>query len=160
MEEKKVKIASSRFGAIEIPEAQVYVFPEGILGFAEIKRYAVMQNPNGGPFQWLHAVEQPSLAFVVCDPLLVCPEYKISVRKDDLRTIKLDDISTGVVLVIITIPRDPKEMTANLQGPVIFNPIEKLAKQIVLNDPTYPVRFRVMIAARKDEPNAGSDKTN
>ncbi|OHB76987.1 MAG: hypothetical protein A2Z34_03730 [Planctomycetes bacterium RBG_16_59_8] len=153
-------VIATKFGQIEVPEEHIYLFPEGILGFSEIKRYAIVQSPKGGPFQWMHAVESAPLSFVVCDPILFRPDYRIFVRREDIAVIHLDDISKGIVLVIVTIPKDPQEMTANLQGPLLFNPLAKLAKQLVLNDPTYTVRYKIIGRETKGEPDAGSDKTN
>ncbi|MBI2898722.1 MAG: flagellar assembly protein FliW [Planctomycetes bacterium] len=137
-----MKISTTRFGEIEVAEGQVYAFPEGILGFADLKRYAVFA-PKAGPFQWLQSAEMPSLAFVVTDPSMFFPDYRVQVRPEDLAAIRLSDTAQGVVLVILTVPRDPKEITANLVGPLVFNAAEKLARQMVLADPKYATKHRL-----------------
>jgi flagellar assembly factor FliW len=136
-------VATTRFGNIEIPESSVYSFPEGILGFGPIKLYFIMNNPKGGPFRWLQAVEAANLAFVVCEPQMFKPDYKVRVRPEDLAGIELEKIEDGFVMVILTVPADPKEMTANLLGPIIFNPKSMKAKQIVLNEPGYTTKYRI-----------------
>ncbi|MBI3097658.1 MAG: flagellar assembly protein FliW [Planctomycetes bacterium] len=138
-----MRIVTTRFGELDVPDDYVYRFPEGILGFSGIELYFVLNNPKGGPFQWLQAVTPTSLAFVVCDPTVFMPDYKVRVRPEDLASIDLKDIAAGFVLVILTVPRDPKEITANLQGPLVFNPEKRLAKQIVLNDPAFTTRHRI-----------------
>ncbi|OHB70069.1 MAG: hypothetical protein A2W23_08320 [Planctomycetes bacterium RBG_16_43_13] len=139
-----MKIATTRFGDVDVPESEVYSFPEGILGFSDIRQYVVLNNPKGGPFQWLQSLELPSLAFVVCDPRIFMSDYKIKVKEEDISSIKLYDIAGGFVLVIVTVPKDPMEMTANLLGPLIFNPKEKLAKQLVLSESGYTTKHKIL----------------
>ncbi|MDQ7779257.1 MAG: flagellar assembly protein FliW [Planctomycetota bacterium] len=139
-----MKVATPRFGEIEVKDDAVYCFPEGILGFAPVKLYFILDNPKGGPFQWLQAVEPPELAFVVCDPRLFLPNYAVAVRKEDLANIELENIEDGFVLVVLTVPsKNPRDITANLMGPLIFNPKKRLAKQLVLADPAYTTKHRV-----------------
>lgn len=138
-----MKILTTRFGEVEIAESEIYSFPEGILGFSDVKQYFILDNPKGGPFKWLQAVNPPSLAFVICDPLLFKPDYEVKIRVEDVTSIKLDDAAKGVVKVILTIPKEPSEMTANLLGPIILNAQAKLAKQVVLSEAQYSTRHRV-----------------
>lgn len=137
-----MKISTTRFGEIEIPDAQIYTFPDGILGFADIRGYAVFA-PKAGPFQWLQSTEVPSLAFVVTDPSLFFPEYVVQIRPEDLAALQLSDLGSGVVLVILTVPKNPAEITANLLGPLVFNAKTKLARQVVLTDPKFSTKHRL-----------------
>ena len=57
--------------------------------------------------------------------------------------IGLDELGKGVVMVIMTVPKDVMEITANLQGPVILNPDKRKGKQVVLADPKYETRQRL-----------------
>lgn len=138
-----MKVLTTRFGEVEIDDNQVYCFPEGLLGFAPIKLYFILANPKGGPFQWLQAVNPPELAFVVCDPRLFMPDYQVVVRKEDLQNIELENVDEGMVLVIVTVPPNPRDITANLMGPLIFNTRKRLAKQLVLADPRYSTKHRL-----------------
>jgi flagellar assembly factor FliW len=138
-----MKVLTTRFGEIEVKEEEIFHFPEGILGFPDVKSYFILDNPKGGPFKWLQAVKFPQLAFVVCDPRVFMPSYKVFVKKEELASIKLEDTKEGFVMVILTILRDPLEITANLKGPLVFNLKEKLAKQVVLSDPGLTTRYKI-----------------
>lgn len=137
-----MKLSTTRFGEIEVADGQVYSFPEGILGFADLRTYAIFA-PKAGPFQWLQSAEVPSLAFVVTDPLLFFPDYRAQVRPEELGSIQLAAPTEGVVLVILTVPKNAAEITANLVGPLIFNAKAKLARQVVLTDPRYSTKHRL-----------------
>ena len=132
-----MKVETTRFGTLEVPEPSCYEFPGGILGFPDVARYVLFDNPGGGPLKWLQAVEVPGLAFVCCDPTLFLPGYRAAVRRDDLVDIALERAEDGYVLVILVIGKDPADTTANLLGPVILNVPKRLGKQLVLSDSGY-----------------------
>ena len=139
-----MKIETTRFGEIEVAEDRTFDFPEGIPGFPQIKQYALIDQPGSPAFQWLQAVEEPSLAFVLTDPIFFKPDYKILVHGADLTTIQVEKIEDARVLVILTIPAgQPEQMTANLQGPLVFNVGQRLARQVVLTGNQYPVKYPV-----------------
>ena len=134
-----MKIQTTRFGEVDVKEEQIYTFPSGILGFPDLQQFLIYA-PKPGPFQWLQSTEMGSLAFVISDPSLFFPEYRVAVRPQELEAIKLSDVKMGVVLVILTVAKPPAEITANLQGPLIFNSHARLAKQIVLVDSGYTTK--------------------
>ncbi|MCR4314996.1 MAG: flagellar assembly protein FliW [Planctomycetes bacterium] len=146
-----IRVTTSRFGEVEIDENTIYEFPEGILGFPGARRYFLLENPSGGPFLWLHAVDSPHLAFIVCDPLTFKPNYKVPVKSEDLENIQLTDIGKAVVLVILVVPEDPRKMTANLQGPVVLNVEMRLGKQLVITGAgaEYTTKYRVLSDTRE-----------
>ena len=64
-----MKIQTTRFGEIDVRDDDIYNFPEGMLGFGAFKKYFTLNNPSGGPFEWLQSLNAPNLAFVVCEDL-------------------------------------------------------------------------------------------
>lgn len=144
-------IQTTRFGELEIREEDIYTFPEGLLGFSHVKKFVVVENPSGGPFLWLQAVEHPAIAFVITNPLLIKPDYTVAVKKEELAVIKLERSEDGEVHVILTVPSDPLKTTANLMGPLVFNVKERLGKQIVLSDVGYTTKYPVFVEKKQVE---------
>ena len=62
-----VKIETSRFGSLEVPEDRVIRFPVGLLGFPRLNRYILIDYKDT-PLKWLQSVEDPDVAFIVTDP--------------------------------------------------------------------------------------------
>ena len=153
-------VDTTRFGSIEIETSSVIEFPEGLLGFGDCKRYVLLDHPGGsGPFEWLQSLERPEIAFCVIDPTQFKPDYRIAVKQHELSGIRIKSIEDGVVRVILVIPRgDPMSMTANLQGPLVINKKEMLARQLVLGGGQYPTRFRVF--PDQTEPEQAGDDGN
>lgn len=141
-------INSPRFGKIEVDAEEVVTFPEGLLGFRDFKRYA-FHEPAGAPaLMWMQSVEVPELGFVVTDPRIFKPDYRVRVAPEQLEGIEITDAAEAQVWVILTIPANPEEMTANLQGPLVINTERRLGAQVVLNDPDVTTKFPVLEAFR------------
>jgi len=139
-----MKIATLRFNEIEIAEDEIFYFEEGILGFNNQKRYLIIDTNKESPFKWFQSVDDPSLAFVVTDPLTFKSDYKIEISEEDAKELKIYDSKKTKVYVIVSIPENPLEMTANLVGPLVFNPEAKLAKQIVLLNDSYDTKYKIL----------------
>ena len=136
-----MEIKTTRFGQVEIDENLIIALPDGILGFEDLKSYIVLDHfDKESPFKWLQSVEDPSLAFVITDPLSFVPEYKAKISKEEVSSIALSDASKALIVVIVNIKRDHSEITVNLQGPIVINSEKKLAKQVVIRENDYSVR--------------------
>ncbi|MBF0526272.1 MAG: flagellar assembly protein FliW [Deltaproteobacteria bacterium] len=133
-----------RFGEIQYSPQQIIRMDRGILGFEKRKLYTIIERPEDFPFKWLQSLDDPGLAFVIMDPLLFKPDYRIQISSAEAEIIKADDISKCIVFVIISVPTDPSQMTANLLGPIILNTEKRLATQVVLSDQEYSTRHRVI----------------
>jgi flagellar assembly factor FliW len=137
-------VKTARFGEVEVSEEGIFHFPMGLLGFSKLKDYFILDHRDDSPFKWMQSAEDGDLAFIVTDPLFFKRDYHINCREAELSTIgpvKEEDL---VVSVIMTIPEDPQQMSANLLAPLIFNMGNRRAMQYVLTDHRYPVKYFVM----------------
>lgn len=137
-------IQTTRFGPIEVDDDKIMMFPEGLLGFPEHRRFALIQTSEDPVFFWLQSVDAPELAFVVCDPLEFVPDYQVPIRKDDVDALGLADLGDCQVLVIVN--KVNGDLTANLLGPLVIGAHSLRAKQLVLSDKRYSTRHRLMSA--------------
>ena len=62
----------------------------------------------------------------------------------------------AVISVIITIPTNPQNMTANLKAPLVFNLQNRRGKQLVLNQAAYTTRHNIMEEIKKQSAAAGT----
>ena len=135
-------IETTRFGQVDIDESRVITFKDGLLGFPERRRFALIQTADDAVFFWMQSVDDPSLAFLVCDPLVFVPDYQAQARPDDVKTLGLHDLADCRVLVIVN--KVDGYLTANLLGPLVIGAHSLLAKQLVLADRRYSTRQRLM----------------
>lgn len=133
-------IQTSRFGDIEINETDQINFPEGLLGFSELKSFVLLDDPDDDIFAWLQSIENSRVAFPVLEPELFADGYKVNLGKRDMGALNITSMDKVRVYSIITIPEDPTNMTANLKAPIIINIPERLASQCVLQDNDLPIR--------------------
>lgn len=130
-------IATSRFGEIEIDDGAVVSMPEGMLGFSDIRQYALIQHQEGSPFLWYQSVDEPNLAFLVMDPFTFFPDYQVLLSQEDIDVLHCKSLGELSVFVVVVIPENPEHMTANLRGPIVINADRRIARQIVLTDEQY-----------------------
>ena len=139
-----MKITTTRFGELNVDESTVITFQEGIIGFPHAKRYVMLDKDKRGPFQWLQSVERPELAFVITDPMLFVPDYRAEVVPDDIQDLKLTSIARAVLVCIVTISQGCATVTANLAGPIVINPDNRHARQVVLTISSYSIRHDLL----------------
>lgn len=133
-------INTTRFGQVDIQNGDILAFPEGILGFAELHKFVLLDDPNDDIFAWLQSCEEPAIAFPVLEPELFHENYKITLAKADFESLKLTTLEKARMFCIITIPDEPTQMTANLKAPIVINAEAKLARQCVLQDNSLAIR--------------------
>jgi flagellar assembly factor FliW len=150
-----VKVATTRFGELEIEDTKVIAMPDGMLGFRG-KRYILLDPGKGSPFTWLQSVDNPGLAFVVVDPLRFFPDYRVKLTADEYQKLLLNEGDEIVFLTVVTMAREPENITVNLQGPVAVNPESMTARQIVLEGNYLP---RHPLFAPLEPPTSGRSQT-
>ncbi len=133
-------ISTSRFGQVELKQEDVLTFPEGLLGFADLRKFALLDDPSDEIFAWLQSCEAPQIAFPVLEPELFAAQYKVTLTKGDLEALKMTSSEKARYFSIVTIPDDPTQMTANLKAPVVVNIEGRTARQCVLQDNNLAIR--------------------
>ena len=133
-------IQTSRFGQVQFQEEEILNFPEGILGFSNLKRFVLVDDPTDEIFAWLQACDESAIAFPVLEPELFTESYKITLSKADQESLKVQNGEVYRMFSIVTIPDDPTKMTANLKAPVVVNVQQRLARQCVLQDNNLAIR--------------------
>lgn len=146
-----MQVTTTRFGTIEIADEQLVTLVDGMLGFTEATRFALIDDEVGEPFQWMQSLDEPSLAFVVIDPSLLLAEYHFSVKKEQIRALKTADVEDLQVFTIVTMAGEILDVTVNLQGPIVMNKNTRIGLQIVLNDPKFSTRHPLFTDEPEDE---------
>ncbi|OGH04471.1 MAG: hypothetical protein A2600_04235 [Candidatus Lambdaproteobacteria bacterium RIFOXYD1_FULL_56_27] len=152
-----MKFETTRFGAIEVENENILIFPEGPLGFPECTRFTLIEEEKSHPFMMLQSLDLPTLAFVVLDPLVVRPDYHFNVTLNDLKLIKATETENLLVYCIVTMAKEIKDVTVNLQGPLVINPGTKLGHQFVLVDSDYTTREPLLQSIESREDNGLND---
>lgn len=145
-----MRIETTRFAQVEVDPDRIITLPKGMLGFPDHRRFALIATNEDSPFYWLQAVDEPGLAFVVTDPMMFVPEYKIVLKGDDQELLGLAGEDEATVLVVCNKVDDL--LTGNLQGPIAVNPQTRVAKQLVLSAKRWSTRHPLLkLVSREKE---------
>ena len=137
-----LSVATLMKGRVEVPADQITTFIAPLLGFENLRRFYIYQT-EPGPMHWLQSLDDPRVAFCLLAPFAagLDPDVEIGLGDvADIGALGLDDID---VYTIVVLDRDPREIRTNLRAPVLVGRRSGLAKQLVLNNPRLPIRFRL-----------------
>lgn len=140
-----MKVQTKPYGTLEVDERQKIHFPEGILGFENLKEYILLDAVQQ-PFYWLQSMDVQEIAFVLIDPTIFRPDYTPDVSRAELEEINLTGEGDENILIfaIVTVPEDQNKMTANLQGPVIINRKDHTGRQCISENPNWKTRHNIL----------------
>ena len=144
-----IKVETTRFGAVEVKEDDFITLPSGLIGFPELKKYVLLDHDKDSPFKWLQSLEDGAIAFVLINPLLFKADYLVEATENDVSDLEVSVEEDLVVSVIVTVPSNPQNMTANLKAPLIFNLKNRKGKQIILSSNDYTTRHNIMDDVKK-----------
>ncbi len=136
-------VETIQFGPLEITEDDIITFPKGVLGFETLEKYVIIDHADCWPFRWLQCIEASEIAFVIVNPLMFFPGYRVAVHAKEVADIEVEDPHEVEISVIVTIPTQVEHMSANLQGPVLINNRNRMAKQLVLTNSDYTVQHSI-----------------
>ena len=143
-------IQTSRFGEIEVEENQIITFPSGLVGFSEDHKFVIREDDAAAPFLWLQSVDSNGLAFVMIEPHVSVSNYELELTQEHLNKLDAKNIEELRVFVLVTMAKEMKDVTINLQGPLLFNPEKRLGLQFIIPDGKYSTRHLLFGDKLKD----------
>jgi flagellar assembly factor FliW len=112
-----VTVESSRFGTLEIEAGAIIEFPAGLIGLGG-RRWAVVTNDPESAFQWLHSLDDASLALPVTNPWAFFADYEVELSDADSERFPADDVS---VWVTVRAGAELADFSANLRAPIVVS---------------------------------------
>lgn len=125
------KKIQSRFGEIEYDPDNTLLFPEGLVGFEELRKFVVMPNEKEGPLFWIQSVEDQQLAFILTDPTNFYYDYKVVPDGREREKLGIGEGDECFIVSVVTVPPD-RRVTLNLAAPILFAPKTNRALQVIL----------------------------
>jgi flagellar assembly factor FliW len=137
-------VESLRLGKLNVPDNKIIKTEKPVLGFEHLSRYCLVEVDELRPFLWMQSVEDQAVAFLVVNPRVFFPDYKIEVNSKEIAELKVNQVELVETYVIVTVPEDPSQISINLQGPIIINTENNLAKQLILVNSDYRIAHRIL----------------
>ena len=138
MAQVKVKMSSQ---SEQVAEA--FLFPQGIAGFPDAKRFAFIYEGRGS-MVCMQCIDTPEAAFI----LTPWDEERLgktpTLSQEQQRCLELTSDSEMVWMVVLNPFADPEWVTANLKAPVAIAQSTRRGFQLIRPEPQYDLRFRWM----------------
>lgn len=145
------------FGEIDIEEEKIITLENGMIGFPEMQKFALIfddENGEEAKIMWLQSMDDPQVAFPVMRPELVMQEYNPTVNDEVLEPLGKMDEGNLFVVVTVTATADVKKNSVNLKAPIVINTATRKGCQIIVED-DYPVKFNIYQAIKDKKEKAG-----
>ena len=140
-------VQSTRFGELEVSDEQILDFSQGIMGFPEEKRFALMEYKPDSPFYVLQSLSDPDLTFLMINPFAFFNDYEFDMDDALMAEIGVTADNPPTVFNIATVKDKIENMTVNLAGPVLVNLRDRKAAQWVIEKTVFPTKYPLFPAA-------------
>lgn len=131
-------IETRDFGKLEIDEQEILNFVSPIYGYEGLGKYILLSDDEVGPgIMWLQSVENPLICFILVDPDEFGLDYYPELPQDVYGLLSIKD--EMALRLIAVVPDSYNDTTVNLKSPIVINPKEKTAAQVIL-DADYSIR--------------------
>ncbi len=127
------------FGEVTFSRDEILTFDNGIFGFENSKKFALMNFEDGtDAMVCLQSTEDEDLAFVLMNPFFLMPDYQPEIKDSDIKALEVDKNTKGVLYYVVCVVRDSvSDSTVNFRCPIVINPETKKAVQVILENSKY-----------------------
>ena len=125
-------------GVDELPQIR---FVRPIPGFSSLRRWILAPAADDETTLYeLASVERPEIRFMVATAYGFFPTYDVELDDEICEDLALAEAEDALVLVVLTVNKEPSSITANLLAPMVINSKTRDAAQVILAGSEYPVR--------------------
>ena len=137
-------LKTTKLGEIEINEEYIFTFVEPIIGYENVKQFALVDYNEDSPFKWLQAIEVPSLSLPVTIPSYFGIKYEFTIPDEKEAVLEAKNADDILALNIANVPNGaPQNTSINLLAPIVINTVNKKAIQLVLSNSNYSVKHKL-----------------
>ncbi len=126
-------------------DGALLTFPKGLVGFPNLSLFRLFEPKGAYPLKFLQSVESQEVSFVCVDPACVKLDYEVPLGEEEAEALHLESPAEAMVLTLVVIPEDPRNMTTNLAGPLVVNVKTRTGFQIVLNAEKFPLQYPIIV---------------
>lgn len=127
-----IKVESTRLGELKIGANNIYTFKNGLPGFEDEKKFALIPLEDDSPFAYLQSLQTPELTFALVNPFQYFPDYEFKADLEEHSNLEISPENKPYIYTIANIPKNIRDMTINLAAPIVFDPESCTAVQIII----------------------------
>lgn len=141
-----MKANTRLFGEIEIEEEKIIYMENGMIGFPDLKKFALIydkeKEKKETSIMWFQSMDEPMMAFPVMQPNALKADYNPTVNDEMLKPLGKLNETNLYVLTTVTATAQKKDASINLKAPIIINTDTNKGCQIIVED-DYPVKYNI-----------------
>ena len=126
---------------VAVPEEELWTFPEGLIGFPEMRRFALVELQQARPFRLLASLDEPAFGLVVVDPRAIVPDYELALGGEELAPLGTTDPEDLTVAVSVVLPTEDSPFALNLRAPIVMCGTHRRGVQRASADEGHAVRY-------------------
>ena len=137
-----MEISTKYFDTVSVSEKDIIRFQNGLFGFESLKEYVLISfEPGSDSLMCLQSTQDSELAFILMNPFNLKKDYEPELTDEDIKDLRITEATRGVFYYAVCVVKDDvSESTVNLKCPVVINPDNQTAKQLILDDERYSFR--------------------
>lgn len=129
---------------------QTFTFPEGLLGFEEVREMQLLPIDVDFDATFYELVSDDEVVgFLLVDPFKLHPDYKVQLNEEIKEKLNAEKVEEIIVLTMVTLNDSLSTSTTNLKAPLIFNLAKQKAFQWVDSSPEFSLRQPLVSSARE-----------
>jgi len=142
-----MKVETAQFGQIEIDEARIYHFNQGIPGFEQATRFVFIDVEEHDSFSYMQSVDVKDLVFIVVDPFEFYKNYEFDLPDLAMAQLQVGSSDKINIRTIVSVREKLEQATTNLVAPIVLNVNKRLGKQVILTSTSYSTRHKLFQAS-------------
>lgn len=139
-----MKLETAQFGTISYIEKEVILFEDGLFGFEDKRKFLLIDGGKDSYFSFLQSIDEPGLCFVIANPKEIITDYLLSISQLDYDHLEIKSPEMVEDFVIITIPENLDEISANLLGPIVINCETMKGKQVISQNQSFTTKHKIL----------------
>ena len=130
----------------DTPDIPVIEVRGGLLGFPEMTRFALVKMNDEGLVYRLQSLDSEEVNFVVVPAMSFFPSYAPIVGDEVADRFNLAAGADVLVLLIVTLGETFKQSTVNLMAPLLLDPVQQIAEQVIIENEDLSIRAPLLAA--------------
>ncbi len=142
-----MQIATTRFGAVEVPEENLIHFKSGIIGFPRESKFALIPHGQSTLIAWLQSAQTPGLAFPVVSAHGLVIDYPDVPLEPAIEKAGLTGPADEFAVLAVLCASELQPATVNLLAPLLINSVNRQGAQVFLEGSRFTTRELFVLPA-------------
>ncbi|MDD7794631.1 flagellar assembly protein FliW [Clostridium sp. 'White wine YQ'] len=135
-----MEIVTRFHGTFNYDEKDIINFPNGIMGFEDLKKFIIVQSKENEAFSIFQSLENSEVGLVVVSPFDVKKDYEIELNEEVIKSLSIENPEEVVLYNTVTLNSDVYKITVNLKAPIIININKKVGKQVIIDKEDFKIK--------------------